>query len=295
LVKIGAFQLREPVPEPHEPFVFAVLRPWIDVNNVGSMVLDELETRFKANPLGKLSKPGDFYDFTRYRPIIHLEDGIQNLSIPNTTIHYARREGQNDIMLLRLLEPHSHAETYVSSVVKILKTFKVKKYILLGSMYDTVPHTKPLLVSGYGMGKQAIEDVKSIGALPITYHGPSTIVNLITKKAAQSGIDASVFIVSLPQYVVLEEDYMGKVRLMEILNTLYNIPIAQEDYDRVLEQRNMINQRVEKTPEVKILLPQIESVYDMRISAAGGESATQLTPEMEEMLWKIMGKDIGKA
>jgi len=259
------------------------------------MVLDELETRFKANPLGKLSKPGDFYDFTRYRPIIHLEEGIQNLSIPNTTIHYATREGQNDIMLLRILEPHSHAEIYISSVVKLLKAFKVKKYILLGSMYDTVPHTKPLLVSGYGMGKQAVEDVKSIGALPITYHGPSTIVNLITKKAAQSGIDATVFIVSLPQYVVLEEDYMGKVRLMEILNTLYNIPIAQEDYDRVLEQRNMISQRVEKTPEVKILLPQIESVYDMRISAAGSESTTQLTPEMEEMLWKIMGKDIGKA
>jgi predicted ATP-grasp superfamily ATP-dependent carboligase len=180
-------------------------------------------------------------------------------------------------------------------VLKLLRSFKVKKYILLGSMYDMVPHTRPLLVSGYGMGEKALQDVKKAGALPITYHGPSTIANLITKEAAESGIEAVVFIVSLPQYVVLEQDYLGKVRLMEILNMLYNIPVAKEDFERALEQRNSISERVEKSYEVKMLLPQLESMYDMRIKAMETEEAPQLTPEMEEMLWKIMGKDIGKA
>ena len=215
-MRIGCFHLSDPVPECNEPYVLATLRPWIDVNNVGSLVLNELEERFSATELGKLSEPGRFYDFTRYRPTIHLEEGIRDLSIPNTTIHYARREGQSDLLLLRLLEPHAHSELYIGSVVKLLKTFKVRKYILLGSMYDTVPHTRPLLVSGYGMGEKALQDVRKAGALPITYRGPSTIANLITKKAAESGIEAIVFIVSLPQYVVVEEDYLGKVRLMEI-------------------------------------------------------------------------------
>jgi predicted ATP-grasp superfamily ATP-dependent carboligase len=294
-VRIGGFQLRDPVPECNEPYVLATLRPWIDVNNVGSLVLNELEARYGAMELGRLSKPGCFYDFTRYRPTIHLEEGIRDLSIPNTTIHYARREGQNDLLLLRLLEPHAHAELYISSVLKLLKTFKARKYILLGSMYDMVPHTKPLLISGYGMGEKALQDVKKAGALPITYHGPSTIANLITKEAAESGIEAVVFIVSLPQYVVLEQDYLGKVRLMEILNMLYNIPVAKEDFERALEQRNSISERVEKSYEVKMLLPQLESMYDMRIKAMETEEAPHLTPEMEEMLWKIMGKDIGKA
>jgi predicted ATP-grasp superfamily ATP-dependent carboligase len=245
--------------------------------------------------LGRLSKPGYFYDFTRYRPTIHLEEGIQDLSIPNTTVHYARREGQNDLLLLRLLEPHAHAELYISSVLKLLKIFNVRKYILLGSMYDTVPHTRPLLVSGYGMGEKARQDVRKAGALPITYHGPSTIVNLITKEAAESGIDATVFIVSLPQYVVLEEDYAGKVRLMEILNMLYNIPVNKEDFDKALEQRDVISERVGNTPEVKILLPRLESVYDTRIKAMEEGGTPHLTSEMEELFWKIMGKDIGRA
>jgi hypothetical protein len=52
---------------------------------------------------------------------------------------------------------------------------------------------------------------------------------------------------------------------------------------------------VENSPEVKMILPQLENVYDMRIRAMKTEEAPRLTPEMEEMLWKTMGKDIGKA
>lgn len=294
-MKIGGFQLRDAALECNNPYAFAVLRPWIDVNSVGSLVLGELEAQFNAIEFAKLSKPGDFFDFTRYRPIINLEDGIRELSVPNSRIYYAKREGWNDIFTIHLLEPHAHAETYISSVVKFLKTFKVKKYILLGSMHDTVPHTKPILVSGYAMGQKMRNEIKKLGILPITYQGPSSIVNMISKKAADSGIEVAVFIASLPQYVVLEEDYLGKVRLMEILNMLYGIPIDKEDFDRAFEQRNIINQRVENSPEAKIFLPQLESIYDFRLKAMTTEPTEHLTPEMEDILWKMAGKDIGKA
>jgi predicted ATP-grasp superfamily ATP-dependent carboligase len=294
-VRIGAFQLQDPLPECNEPYVLAILRPWLDVNNVGTLVLKELAARFGATELGKLATPGQFYDFTRYRPIIHLEEGIRDMSIPNTTIRYAKREGQNDLLLLRLLEPHAHAEFYISSVLKLLKTFKAKKYILLGSMYDMVPHTRPLLVSGYGMGEKAVGDMRKADILPIMYRGPSSIANLIAKEAAASGIEAIVLIVSLPQYVVLDEDYMGKLRLMEILNMLYNVPVAKEDFEKALEQRDIMNERLGNSPEMKIFLPQLENVYDARSKAMEKEGVPSLTPEMEELFWKMTGKDIGRA
>jgi predicted ATP-grasp superfamily ATP-dependent carboligase len=294
-MRIGCFQLHEPVPELHEPYVLACLRPWIDVNSVGSLVLNEVEARLGAMEMGALSRPGRFYDFTRYRPIIHLEDGIRDFSIPNTPVHYARREGRSDIVLLRLLEPHAHAELYVDSILKLFKAFGVKKYVLLGSMHDMVPHTRPLLVSGYGIGKEARRDVKKAAALPVMHHGPSTIVNLVQKKAAEAGIDTVVFIVSLPQYVALEEDYLGKVRLMEVLNLLYDIPVDREDFEKALEQRRLIGRKVDDSPAVKGLLPELEKAYDLRVKAAGIEGTPQMTSEMEEIFWSILGKDIGKA
>lgn len=294
-MRIGGFQLRDPGPELKESYVLATLRPWIDINNVGTLVLKELTEQFGAMEIGKLSKPGLFYDFTRYRPTIHLDEGIRDISIPNTTVRYAKREGQNDLLLLRLLEPHTHSEFYIDSVVKLLKAFNAKKYILLGGMYDAVPHTRPLLISGYGMGGKALQDVGKVGALPITYRGPSTIANVITKRAAESGIEAIVFIVSLPRYVVVEEDRAGKARLMEILNTLYDIPLNRDDFEKALEQRTLISARVKNSPEMKILLPELENAYAMRMKTLEAEGRPHLTPEMEEVFWKTMGKDIGKA
>jgi hypothetical protein len=99
----------------------------------------------------------------------------------------------------------------------------------------------------------------------------------------------------LPQYVVLEDDYLGKVRLMEVLSLLYNIPIDKKDFERALEQRSLISQKVERTPELKNLLPQLETMYDIRIKSKEEEGMPKLSSEIEEILWKIMGKDSGKA
>jgi hypothetical protein len=294
-VRIGAFEVEEPIPKLNEPYAFAILRPWIDVNNVGTLVLNELETQFRAVELAKLAKPGYFFDFTRYRPTLYLEEGIRKVSIPNATLHYAKREGGNDLLFFRLLEPHALSEVYVDSILRLLRTLEVKKYILLGSMYDAVPHTRPLIVSGGAAGREAEQELRKSGALPSRYQGPTTITILITQRAQEFGIETSWFIVSLPQYVVLEEDYIGKVRLMEILNLLYHIPIGKKDFEMALEQRSLISQKVERTPELKHLLPQLETMYEIRIKTKEGEKLPKLSSEMEEILWRIIGKDSGKA
>lgn len=294
-MRIGAFEVKEPIPELNEPYLFAVLRPWIDVNNVGTLVLNELETQYGAKELARLAKPGHFFDFTRYRPTLYYEEGIRQVSIPNMTLRYAKREGGNDLLFLHLLEPHALSEVYVDSVLKLLKTLKVKKYILLGSMYDVVPHTRPLIINGGAIGKETQLDLKKSGVQPSYYQGPTSITTLITQRAPEFGTETIWFIVSLPQYVVLEEDYLGKARLMEILNLLYNIPINKKDFERALEQRSLISQKVERTPELKNLLPQLETMYEVRIKTKEGERMPKLSSEIEEILWKITGKDLGKA
>ena len=39
------------------------------------------------------------------------------------------------------------AEDYVDSVLELLDYFKVQVYCRIGAMYDSVPHTRPLVVS----------------------------------------------------------------------------------------------------------------------------------------------------
>jgi len=36
-------------------------------------------------------------------------------------------------------------------------------------------------------------------------------------------------------------------------------------------------------------------LYELRVKETGGEGVTKLSTELEELLWKISGKDVGKA
>jgi hypothetical protein len=294
-MRIGAFELDEPIPELKDPYVLAVLWPWIDVNNVATSTLNELEIELGARDLGRLAKPGNFFDFTRYRPTMYYEGNVRRINVPNTNLKVARREGENDLLFLRLLEPHSMSEIYVDSVLRLFETLKVKRYCLIGSMYDAVPHTKPLIANGGAIGKEAERDLKRTEAHRSSYQGPTSIMTLITQKVPEIGIESIWFIISLPQYVSLEEDYMGKARLMEILNLLYNTPIREEVVKKAIEQRALIDQKVERTAELKSLIPQLETLYELRVKETGGEGVTKLSTELEELLWKISGKDVGKA
>ena len=294
-MRIGAFEVHEPLPELREPHVLASLRPWVDVNNVGTLTLDELDARLGAKELAQLARPGHFFDFTRYRPTLYSEGGVRRLKIPNCALSYARREKGNDFLLLRLLEPHMLGEDFVESLLDVLKALKVKRYCLLGSMYDAVPHTKPLLVSGRATGAEAEKEMKKAGVQPSNYQGPTSITSLLPLMASDLGVETMTFIVSLPQYVNMEEDYLGKVRLMEILNVLYDIPIDKKDFDKAARQRSLINQKVEGSAELKQVLPHLETLYAMRVAKKESEGMPGLSPEMEEKFWETDGKDVGKA
>jgi hypothetical protein len=285
-MRIGAFELSDPVPELRQPHALAMLRPWIDVGSVGALTILGLENYFGAKEFGKLARPGNFFDFTRYRPTAYFKEGHREFSIPNTTISYAKRETGHDFLFIKLLEPHMLGELYVNSVLQLLKTFEVKRYCFLGSMYDMVPHSKKLLVSGGAIGEKAERDLAKAGILPSDYQGPSTITFLITQQAPHLHIEAMWFIVHLPQYIQLDEDYRGKVRLMEVLESIYNIPKDDAHIDRAKQQLQSVNMAVHESPELKAIMPQLEAHYQARIERKE-ENIVPLSSEVEKFLREL--------
>src|SRR5208283_1112545 len=99
-------------------------------------------------PLARLGRPGEFFDFTRYRPHTSFRDNRIEIELPNATISFGKTQ-INDLLLLHLPEPHMNSEAYIESVLEVLKFFNAKRYCLLGSVYDMVPHTRPLIVTGF--------------------------------------------------------------------------------------------------------------------------------------------------
>jgi len=285
-MRIGAFQIKEPLPELNAPHAMVTLYPWVDIGGVGSMTVTLLEDYFNSSPLGKLAKPGNFFDFTRYRPVIHLVEGRREIEIPNSYISYAKYLSGNDFLFFHLLEPHMQGEDYADSVLKVLQKFGVRRYCLIGSMYDAVPHTRPLIVSGSGAGVVG-EELRRLGVQSSDYEGPTTITVMVSQKAPKYNIEVASLVVHLPQYVRLEKDYAGVLRLMEVLCSLYHLPLALEEVKReAAKQSEELSLAMEREPQLKQIVQHLESYYESRVSRAE-EEPPKLSPEIEAFLREV--------
>ena len=120
LMRIGDFEIDIPDPPLREPHCIAILKPWINVGNVGQIVLRRLGRMYAAERIGQLDRPGKFYDFTRYRPEIRLRDGVRSVRVPNTVVRVARPAEAPDPVFLQLLEPPPFAEDFNVSIPEVL-------------------------------------------------------------------------------------------------------------------------------------------------------------------------------
>ena len=285
-MRIGEFEVIEPVPELHNTCAIVMLRPWVDVGRVGTLVLSRLEQHFGAKELGRLARPGTFFDFTRYRPRTRNVSGRRVFTTPNSIAHYAHdADTDRDYLFFHLREPHAMGEDYTDAIVSLLTHFDVTEYCRIGGMYDSVPHTRTLLVTGTLSEAQEELAKGVVSPRSSTYQGPTSIINLVNEVLAQSEVVTASLMAHLPQYVQLDEDHMGASRLMEVLCAVYGFPTSLADPTRGEQQYLDISKAVENNSEVKSLILQLETYYDRVLAGQQAEDeAPQFSPDVEKFL-----------
>ncbi|MCL0044378.1 PAC2 family protein, partial [Dehalococcoidia bacterium] len=264
-MRIGSFELQEPLPQLRKPHVISSLRPWVDAGSVGSLALARLERHLGAQDLGGLATPGTYFDFTRYRPIMYYVEGQREMTIPNTLVHYAVGSGEFDFIFLHLLEPHAFAEEYINSVTELLRYLEVQRYCRIGGMYDAVPHTRPILVTGSLGGKDLVDVSGITPSRRSTYQGPTSIMNLMGERLNDMAIDNMTLMARLPQYVQLDEDYSGAARLLNVICSLYGFPEELAVSRRGIRQYERVSAQMERNAGVRALVERLETDYDARL------------------------------
>ena len=285
-MKIGIFEVSEPVPDLQNTRAIAILRPWIDVGRVGSVALSQIERYMAAKELGRLDRPGTYFDFTRYRPRTRTVGERRILTTPNTVVYYARIENGGDYLFLHVREPHSMAEEYVEGIVDLLEYFNVVEYCRIGGMYDSVPHTRPLLVTGSLSDEQVRRAGDTVSTRGSNYQGPTSIVNLVTQSLENKGVATPSLMAHIPQYVQLDEDHMGASRLMEVLCAMYDLPKFLAETERGTRQYSELSRAIESNSEVSTLIKQLEAYYDRTQAApsTSEEPGPELSPDIEAFL-----------
>jgi predicted ATP-grasp superfamily ATP-dependent carboligase len=281
---IGPFELIDPLPELREPRMFVALQPWIDVGSVATMTLAYLGENLGAKPLGQLTRPGHFFDFTRYRPMLTRNNGERQVSVPNTRLHFARGE-EHDWVFLHTLEPHANGDEFVEGLIELVVKLGIKEYTMIGSMYAPVPHTRRPVASGGASSERMREKLASHGIRDSNYEGPTTILAVLGATVPNEGIDTSTVIIQLPAYAQVERDYMGLQSMLELLQAMYgfrlDIDTVREEADR---QRQALDETAEEDPRLQVWLRELERTYDAERANEPEVGTTPLSPELEDFL-----------
>jgi hypothetical protein len=291
---VGKFELIEPLPKLRSPHVIASLTPWIDAGSVGSLTIERLERFMGASDLGRITTPGTYFDFTRYRPVAYIEDGERKMKIPNADIRYAKGPHDHDFIFLHMLEPHSFAEEYISALVEVMQHLKIQRFCRIGAMYDAVPHTRPLLVMGTVNGGplNGVDGIDPSRRRP--YQGPTSIMNMVGDRLRDADVQSMMLMGRLPHYVELEADFAGRTKMLQVLSALYDLPPEYSESRRDTQQYERVTSEMQRNPQVKSLVERLESDYDSRRGSPGAdsnasseESRTPLPPSVEQFLGEL--------
>ena len=147
-------------------------------------------------------------------------------------------------------------------------------------------------MSGGSVDPSNEAEYRMVEVRPSDYEGPTTITHLIFEHAESAKLDTRIFVVHLPQYFQVEEDFTGISRLTGILCRIYGLPSRLEDRERGIQQYSSLQNIVTDTSEVSKLLERLEERYDRENAPSSSESGsvTPLSPQIEEFL---QGLDFG--
>ena len=282
-MRVGEFDLIDPFPSMKDTCAIGMLRPWIDVGRVGTLSLTKIEQHFGASELGRLAKPGRFYDFTRYRPRMKIVNGKRVFTKPNTIANYARDENTGrDYVFIHMREPHNLGEDYTDSILELFQYCNVTEYCRVGGMYDSVPHTRPILVTGTMAEEQEKKAGVFLNPRRSTYQGPTSIINQVNEDLSQLDTRNTTLMAHLPQYVQLDEDHLGASRLLEVLCSVYGLPMDIADKKKGEQQYRDIDSAVDSQSDVGALIKQLEDYYDRVLSRAPAHESSADRDQVQE-------------
>ncbi|APV44702.1 putative ATP-dependent carboligase, ATP-grasp superfamily [Dehalogenimonas formicexedens] len=283
-MKISLFDSVDPVPELKNPHVFVTIPPWLNAGESARLAVEYLEKLADAQPLAQISVPGEFFDFTRYRPTVSMVNGESKIEIPNAIARFGSISA-SDFIFLRAPEPHMRSEQYIESILELLKHFNVKRYCLLGSMYEMLPYTRPPFVTSSASNQLLQNSIEVTGAVPGNYEGPTSIMSLLAQEARRTGIETLSLVVHLPIYLPVPADHRGEVRLLEICESLYGIEVPGADLAQAKEENEQVTAMAEaflkEHPQLRFMLTQLEDNYDARVK---NREQVRLSPEIERFL-----------
>lgn len=280
-------------PELNSPYLVVAFGGWPDAAEVATRTVDHLIGQLKAWPFAEINGE-EFFDFTKARPEIVVEDGLlRQLRLPTIESFFWKSPSSgHDIILTKGIEPELRWKTFADIVVTFAREFRVTRIIALGGLFDNVPHTRAPKVSGLVNQAHLKALLLANGVSLTTYRGPASVHSVLLATSERAGIEMVSLWGHSPFYLRLEVNPSMCVELVLMLNNLLGINVEVEKLRRAAEQTDRALARlVSENPHLRSHLEKLEEQYDAEsVPDEPVNGAEQVVSDIEDFLRHEGGK-----
>lgn len=275
------------IPERPVPNMVAAFAGWGDAGQATTRALRFLRRTLGVRKVAEID-PEEFYDFTSTRPRTLVDDsGERYVGWPrNEFAVCAPDEGSPGLLLLSGTEPNLRWKAYCELVTDVADRCGVRTMVSLGSLFNTVPHSRPFPVSAIVSSRRDLEErALATGAFNSPYQGPSAIHTALVDSCKRRGIHHVSFWGHGPHYLESMPNPKLSYTLLDKVRRLLGIQLDLEDLRRAGERfEQKATEVIARREEIVTYVRRLEEAYD---ASQTTEASLDEIPSPDEVIEDI--------
>lgn len=271
------YTLADELPELDSPVLVHALPGFIDAGGAVRLAVDHLLETLPHTEVARFDHDV-LVDYRGGRPtLVFAEDHYDAYAPPEIVLHAVTDSVGVPFLLLSGREPDFQWERFSDAVEGLVEQFDVRLSIGLLAIPMTVPHTRPVTVTGHGTRPGLVPTDGNLFRGDIRV--PAAIASLLELRLGKAGKDAGGFAVHVPHYLASAEYPDASVTLLERLcaTTGLTLPISGL-VAAAATTRAAIDAQISASSEVQEVVSQLERQYDSMVTGGGAPSLAEAGP-----------------
>lgn len=274
-------------PRLSSPIMLIALTGWPDAAEGATGALNYLVRKLPATKFASID-PEEFYVFTENRPVTRVNAwGEREISWPENSFYaYESANHEQDMLLFIGVEPNLKWRTFATLIADMAEHYQVSRVLMLGALLDSVPHTRPVRVTGGatdpGMAqKLGMSHVRSSG-----YQGPTGISSAVSRVIAARDIRFGTMWGHAPHYIQVAHFPKVSLALLESLQDVLGLSFDLGDlYSADTSFARQFHQALDREDELNAYVQRLERRYDAADTDDGAmPSPQEMVQELENYL-----------
>lgn len=242
------------------PALIVALHGYADAGNAVEASSEHLLTALEHAPLVTFNND-ELMDYRSRRPAVTIDHNtIAEADKLDLTIHVVRDSQGHPFLMLAGPEPDMRWEAFTTAVADLVERFDVSQTYCLYAAPMTVPHTRPMIVSGHASQQNLLEGMVTMdSAIRVPGSAALHLEHMLGKRGhAVVGLTAHV-----PHYLSSMSYPQATLSLLETIaeDSRLTFPLRslEEGAKRTLEA---INEQFVDSQELVQVVEQLEQRYD---------------------------------